>query len=656
MPAAKDVKAGGAFIELFTKDSAMMKGLDAASAKLRAWGAGLRSSGASTIAAGTAMLAPFLASAKIFDSMGSALNDMSDRTGVSVEQLSSLGYAADQTGTSMEAVEGGLRRLARFSQTASEGGKAAVDTLADLGLQSKALEGLTPDQQFLLIAEALDKVADPGKRAALAMEVFGKNGTSLLPMMKGGSKALQDYAAHAAKLGLIISTEDAKAADEFGDTLGDLWKVMKMSAFSIGASLAPALQWLAATLASGLARVNAWIREHRLIVIIAASAATAVIALGVAMYGLGVVMSGLGFALVAVKAVLSVIGGLMAVLASPIGLVIAGVLALGAVLVWFTGVGSTVVDFLAGVWKTLKDDALKAFKGISDALAAGDIKLAAEILWVSLQLVWQRGVNFLSGIWQAFTSTIASVALKGFYGILAAWTWVSSTLESAWIATTAFLGGLWDGFVSSMASAWNTVSTAIVKGWNYIKAAFTDFDAEAANKALDEQVSQNEQARQAQDMAAAKAREQARATAAQRNDEDYKKRMADLVKQEADAQAMLQSQDMAKVKAGEEKLAALIKQRDELNATAQQEAATAKEMKETAEAPVFVPPDLSAAQLTNAVEAAQPKYSAAGSFNANAARSLLQTGSPFARIAKATEDTARNTKRIAERDALEFAD
>ena len=36
---------------------------------------------------------------------------------------------------------------------------------------------------------------------------------------------------------------------------------------------------------------------------------------------------------------------------------------------------------------------------LSDALAAGDIALAAKILWLSLKMEWKRGIHFLNGLW-----------------------------------------------------------------------------------------------------------------------------------------------------------------------------------------------------------------------------------------------------------------
>ena len=100
---------------------------------------------------------------------------------------------------------------------------------------------LSPDQQFKLIADRLSRIEDPTLKAAMAMKVFGKSGTQLLPLMAGGAKGIEELQQRARELGLTISKEDADAATLFGDTLDDLWKSIKAGVFAIGAALAPML-------------------------------------------------------------------------------------------------------------------------------------------------------------------------------------------------------------------------------------------------------------------------------------------------------------------------------------------------------------------------------------------------------------------------------
>src|SRR5689334_9556301 len=102
-----EIRAGKAFVELSLKDN-LTKGLKNASQKLKDFGGGVATVGAGVAALGTGIVAPLLAAASRFADVGSALNDMSARTGVSAQALTELGHAADMTGATMEGVEKGI--------------------------------------------------------------------------------------------------------------------------------------------------------------------------------------------------------------------------------------------------------------------------------------------------------------------------------------------------------------------------------------------------------------------------------------------------------------------------------------------------------------------------------------------------------------------
>jgi len=67
----------------------------------------------------------------------------------------------------------------------------AVDALEDLGLTFKDLDGLSPEQQFKLLADRISQVEDPTRKAAIAMSLFGRTGTNLLPMFAAGAKGIE---------------------------------------------------------------------------------------------------------------------------------------------------------------------------------------------------------------------------------------------------------------------------------------------------------------------------------------------------------------------------------------------------------------------------------------------------------------------------------
>ena len=104
----------------------------------------------------------FLSAVKHFASAGDALNKMSQRTGVSVEVLSELAYAAEQSGTDVETLEASLRKMQKQLVEAAGGSKSAVAALSALGLSVTDLGRLSPDAQFRLIAERLSQIRQSG--------------------------------------------------------------------------------------------------------------------------------------------------------------------------------------------------------------------------------------------------------------------------------------------------------------------------------------------------------------------------------------------------------------------------------------------------------------------------------------------------------------
>jgi hypothetical protein len=176
-----------------------------------------------------------------FMQVGSALDDMSQRTGVAASELSSLGFAAKMTDTSLEAVQGSLVKMQKFLGEVSDGTAAAVDTLDRLGITTQQLEGLTPDQQFKAFAEAISKVEDPTQKMNAAMGVFGKSAAEILPLLNEGASGIEAFQKEAERLGLVMSDDMATSAAQAADSIDALLLVANATAVRFGAALAPAI-------------------------------------------------------------------------------------------------------------------------------------------------------------------------------------------------------------------------------------------------------------------------------------------------------------------------------------------------------------------------------------------------------------------------------
>jgi len=199
--------------------------------------------------------------------------------------------------------------------------------------------------------------------------------------------------------------------------------------------------------------------------------AAAVVAGGVALAALGTIISGLGSALggliavvTGVGAVFKILAGVVAFLLSPIGAVITALPALGAYLVYATSAGGKALAWLGERFNVLKEDALTAYQGIADALAAGDISLAVKVLWLTLKMEWTRGINFLEKAWLNFRNFFIRIGYDAWHGLLAVVETVWHGLEVGWIETTAFFSKAWQGFVGFFARTWQRIKAGRLEG------------------------------------------------------------------------------------------------------------------------------------------------------------------------------------------------
>lgn len=171
------------------------------------------------------------------------INDISKRLGVSTEALSAWGYAAQQSGTDLEALNIGLTRFTRNVAAALDSGSRQGEIFAALGISVKDAAGNLRSVEDLVpeVAEAFKDLNNATLESALAQELFGKSGTQLLQFLNLGSSGLDEMAQKAAELGIVISKDTAEAADEFNDQLNDLKTLVGGLGTQIASELLPDL-------------------------------------------------------------------------------------------------------------------------------------------------------------------------------------------------------------------------------------------------------------------------------------------------------------------------------------------------------------------------------------------------------------------------------
>ena len=189
---------------------------------------------AASVAFATASVAQFVR-------VGSAFDDMAKRTGVSVEALSTLSYAAKLSDTSIESVQGGLMKMAKLMGEVRSGSAQAAEKLQALGLSTTQILAANPEQQFKMVADAIAGISDPSQQAAAAMEIFGKGAGDLLPLLQMGGKGIEYMQQKGVEFGAMITDDMAASAAELGDSIDNLLTSFTGLAMVIGSFVADIL-------------------------------------------------------------------------------------------------------------------------------------------------------------------------------------------------------------------------------------------------------------------------------------------------------------------------------------------------------------------------------------------------------------------------------
>lgn len=238
---------------------------DQASGKLKRIGTNMNKMGATFKKAGTAMLATgaalgagLFALTDKYTKAGDQVAKMAKRTGWAVESLSELRHVAELSGMSLEGFEKGSRKLSLAIVDAAEGGATYAEALARIGLNAEDLMAMGIEDQFFAVANALADTEDQTIKTATAMELFGRTGTALFPMLEEGSEGIARMRQEAHDLGIVFDEEAAAEAEAFQDAMTRLKGSMAGVGAQIASGLAPELTKFVDKATAAITLVKEW--------------------------------------------------------------------------------------------------------------------------------------------------------------------------------------------------------------------------------------------------------------------------------------------------------------------------------------------------------------------------------------------------------------
>ena len=449
------------------------------------------------------------------DVAANALSSAADASSTSIAQMSeafSMSSAvAGLANQSIEDLSATLAILANNGVKGSDAGTSiktmlmrlmapaddAVGALDQLGLSVASFRGA--DGQMRPMVEIIGTLnqamsgLDQTAKDDIFRRIFGADAIRAASILAAsgvdGFNGMRD----AMKSALPVGEKYKLLMSGLAGSAGNVLAALQRMAISVSDAVAPALASVVPFITGFIDGLTKLATDNKEAVVLFAQVAAAVIGVGAAMvtvgYSLQALSGGIGLVLKGF--------GLFSALASPVLLVAAGIGAAVFALYKFKdqigaalGPVASLVQQAAGaigegfspavadgivVLNDLAATATTTFSGIYEAVAAGDLAGAMDVLWAGLHASWLRGVEALMSYVDPLTSMMQNT-----------FTYLAATVLE-----------IWDGMLNRMAAGWDAMESNVRKGWNFLNAAFQGGDQTAKNDlAIDKEMRQRAANRQ----------------------------------------------------------------------------------------------------------------------------------------------------------------
>ena len=428
--------------------------------------------------------------AKSFSSAASAISEGATAAGTSVENFQKMRFAAQQSGSSAEAMQRAYAQISSAAGEAISKGERSAGTFEKLGIDLVDAAGNARDSTavFLDVADAVAAIADPAQRAAAAAYVFGRRlGPGLTELLGQGRAGILALGAEAERLGIVMPAASVKIGKAFGDSFNKLSSVIGAVKNAMGEAFAPGFIVIMDQLAQAIGK-------HRDIFIGLARAIADI--LMPLLRGIATVITDL--ILPALQTLKAAFDGVATDINAVFGTSLTGMdILVGALLAkWLAGFAGLAA--VIGAIGPAVSGLIGTIGGLAMAVGQFGAAVAAAVVaspWIAVAIAiaglllalgylayqyWPQIAAGAQAAWQAIGEGAASVG-QSLSGV---WQSIASAAQSTWAAIgdgalSMWQGivSLWDTGVSSLGSAWDTLKSAAQQAFQTV----IDWATRAAN-------------------------------------------------------------------------------------------------------------------------------------------------------------------------------
>ena len=421
-----------------------------------------------------------------FDTIGQAdeLLTTSSQTGVSVEKLQELQYAAELVDVELETVTNSMAKNIKSMTNYAKGSKDVVAAYDKLGVSVTNADGSLRDSEEVYwdLITALGKVENETERDSLAMSILGKSAQDLNPLILAGADTMKELADEAHRTGYVMSDETVSALGEADDVVQRAKNSFTSFKNELVATLLSEIDLEEAqkTFNDTLTKFKdevlpkviegfKWVKDHL------PEITKAAIALSSAFVGMKVasIISGIVKAMkawtVATKGMTIAQKALNLVMkANVIGAIIGLVIALVGYIVHLWKTNEKFRDAVIKIWDKVKQAFSVTIEFIKNIfLKALDFIKSYFMFYINLyKAIWNGLVSFFTSLWNGIKKVFSSVG-EWFSNVFTA---AKNGIVNAFNSVLGFFQNLW----TKIKNVFSSVGSFFGGIWTTIKDKFTD--------------------------------------------------------------------------------------------------------------------------------------------------------------------------------------
>ena len=391
---------------------------------------------------GGGVVAGLLGTTKSFESLVGQVKGLQKVSGGTVTEASHL--RSEMALSGVDATQGtvAMRKFSVALGTAAKSQKTAAAMSKLMGVNFLDAHG-----KIIPMAQLLPKLSDKFKsmpagaeKTALAVKLFGKNGTEMIPFLNKGAAGMAELDKKSDAMGLTLSGSAVDAVTKSKVANRDFAAALQGLSVTVGSMLLPAISTLMMFFTSRIVpiiqKVTAYFNTHRGMLKLVA---TAVAVLVVALTGFKI-LSSITKGMAALNLVMA---------ANPVGLIIVAVAALVAGFLYLWNNCKPFREFFIRLWLTIKLAVTTAVTAVVGAVSAA---------WNAIKGAWHNIGTFFSGLLGNIKSWVSGLwsGLLGI-GVRIVMT-INNGINSAVSALGRWFAGLWNSIYGWVAGLWGSLT------------------------------------------------------------------------------------------------------------------------------------------------------------------------------------------------------